>query len=277
MVDHVEGEVEEVKPAEGEVKTPDENAESQEPQYTELEEQAIAQGWDPEFDGPNKRSAREFLDRGELLTKIKVQSAELRKVQDMVGHLSEHNKQVYMAGYKKAIQELRQARAVAIEAGNGKDLAVIEDRLDATKDELRKIEGMQVGPPQQQGPTQAFQDFVARSNWYKDSASKRFWAHGMASEFAKVNPDATEEDVYKFIDKEVRKEFPALFRRLGPPSPDGEGRQPEGKAKNTGSGAFDKLMASLPEDQARVAKEMVKRNVLTKEKYVEDYEKIGRQ
>ncbi len=258
-----------------ETKEPEGKSEPQKKEYTETEQQAIDQGWNPDFDGPNQRSAREFLDRGELLTKIKQQSAELRKVTDMVGALSDHNKQVYKAGYERAIKDLRVAKAQAIDKGEGATVVQIDEAIDNHQAELRKLEARPT-TQQQVGPTQEFTSFVERNDWYKETASMRHWAHGMAIEFAKVNPDATEADVYKFIEKEVRKEFPAKFNRRGPPSPDGEGRQVESKSTKGGSGSFEKLLATLPEDQARVAREMVKRNVLTKEKYVEDYERIGR-
>src|SRR6266705_1938984 len=91
-----------VPPVEG-VTTTQEQESSQERVFTDIETDAIAQGWDPDFDGPTKRSAREFLDRGELLSKIRSQSQELRKVQEVIGTLTEHNKQVYRAGYERAI------------------------------------------------------------------------------------------------------------------------------------------------------------------------------
>src|SRR5438132_1680053 len=71
-------------------------------QHTALEERAIEQGWRPkdEWDGDESefRSAREFIDRGELLRKISSQGDELRKLKEVAGALSEHNKQVYVAG-----------------------------------------------------------------------------------------------------------------------------------------------------------------------------------
>src|SRR6266702_2198796 len=84
------------------------------PKHTALEERAIEQGWRPkdEWDGDESefRSAREFIDRGELLRKISSQGDELRKLKEVAGALSEHNKQVYVAGYKKAITDLRAAK-----------------------------------------------------------------------------------------------------------------------------------------------------------------------
>jgi hypothetical protein len=48
------------------------------------------------------------------------------------------------------------------------------------------------------------------------------------------------------------------------------------QASKGGSKEFDSLMNDLPEDQARVAKDLVKRGYVSKEKYVEDYNNIPR-
>jgi hypothetical protein len=102
----------------------------------------------------------------------------------------------------------------------------------------------------------------------------------LAIEYARDHQNATEKQVYDFVEGEAKKDFPDLFkaRREGPPSPDGEGRRTSGTGAGNskgGSKAFEELIASMPEDQARVAKDMVKRGYVTKEKYVEDYNSIG--
>ena len=39
---------------------------------------AVDQGWDPEFEGSNKRSAKEFLDRSSFFTKIETQNKSIK-------------------------------------------------------------------------------------------------------------------------------------------------------------------------------------------------------
>lgn len=250
-----------------------------EPTYTTTEQEAISQGWKPKdkWDGnpEDHRSAREYLDRGELLNKIKSQSSELRQVQAIVAQLTNQNKQVYQAGYERALKELREAKAKAITNGDGTAVAQIEERIDQTKELLDKVKA---APVQQVGPniTPAFQRFQEENPWYGKDQVLRKWAHGEAIDFAKEHKGATEQDVYDHIKANVRKAFPEKFNRAGPPNPDGEGRVSSSPTRTTGSGSFEKLLGTLPEDQAKVAKEMVKRGIITKEKYVEDYEAIGR-
>lgn len=262
-----------------------EDKSSKAPELSTLELEQKAKGWQPlaewEEDGndpKDHRSAREFRDRGELLETIKSTKGELRQVTQMVNQLSDHNKKVFIAGYERAIGDLKVQRAQAIEEGDAKKLAQVEDQLDANKATLAAAKATAVPQIKEQPViSPAFTNWRAENSWYDETASMKHWAHGMAIEFAKVNPEATEAQVYAFLSKEVRKEFPDKFQKKGPPSPDGEGRS-SGKATTSarGSNAFEKLMADMPEDQAKAAREMVKRGLITKEKYVEDYDAIGR-
>jgi hypothetical protein len=78
-------------------------------QYTETELRAMEMGWKPkdQWEGdPNEhRSAKEYIDRGELLGKLKQQGSELRELKAMVSTLSEHNRKVHAEAYRQAITD----------------------------------------------------------------------------------------------------------------------------------------------------------------------------
>jgi len=274
---------EEVKQVEGEVVAPKKEVqqEAQQPQYTPEEERALAKGWKPEKewegDPGQWRDAKTFLDRGELLDKISSQSREIKQVTAIVNQLSEQNRQVYKAGYVKALNDLRGAKVKALENADHAAVMKIDDAIDQTKETIRQIDAQR--PSAQSGQvseTPAFSNFRRQNAWYEESVAMKHWAHGMALEYANANPNASEEDVYRFIEREVKKEFPQKFVRRGPPSPDGESRRESSAGKGNTGTTFEALLRSMPEDQARVARDMVKREIITKEKYVADYEAIGR-
>ncbi len=241
---------------------------------TELEQRAVDQGWNPDWEGPEdqKRSAREFLDRGDLLGKIKSQSQELRDMKKSLSELSDHNKKVAQASYERALADIRAAKVKAIDAGDGAAVVALDEQIDQTRQALNAVKTQPVS--QSQGQSAEFSDFLENNSWYSNEKRMKSWAHGEAIEYAKEFTNATEKQVYAHLAKEVRKEFPEKFSRGGPPSPDGESRRSSGGNTTTsskGDAAFNKLMADMPEDQAKAAKELVKRGLLTKEKYVEDY------
>ncbi len=245
-----------------------------------IEQKALDRGWRPkeEWTGDPEqwRSAKEFMDRGELLDKISSQSRELKQITAIVSQLSEQNRQVYKAGYQKALNELRGFKAKAVTDQDGAAVVKIDDAIDATKEAIRKIDDAP-SPTQAVQETDAFIRFKENNSWYNESEAMRHWAHGMGLTFANRNPQVSEEKVYEFIEKEYRKEFPHKVRgqRELPSSPEGGSRRSEGgKGAPSGKAAFDKLLAGMPEDQARVAKDMVRRGIVTAEKYVEDYNAV---
>lgn len=256
--------------------------EQQEPEYSETERNAMSQGWKPkdqwEGNPDDHRSAREFLDRGELLSKIKSQSQELRQVQQIVGVLSDHNKKVYLAGYNKALQELRAQKAVAINERDGEKIVAIEEKIDAAKAAIAAVEKQPATPSQ---PTQGtitpdFQLFMNRNPWYQQDAAMRAWAHGEGIAYANDNKGATEGALYMYLEGKVKEAFPDKFNKQNraPPSPDGEGRQSASGTRSAGTGSFEKLMQRLPEEHSKTAKEMVKRGIVSKEDYVKQYEQL---
>ncbi len=258
---------------------PDTPAPDTTPEYTETEQRAIDQGWNPDWEGPEdqKRSAREYLDRGELLSSLKAQSTEVKELRKMVQGLSEHNRKVYESGYERALNDLRAQKAKAVDDSDGALVVKLDEAIDQTREALRTVKQAPSSAPAVVEETQAFKDFKKANPVYVTSEKFKEWAHGAAISYAKRTPDATEEGVYEYISERARKEYPEHYGRRGPPSPDGEGRQSSAKAAPAKGGqAFEKLMADLPEDQANVARGMIKRGLMTKEKYVEDYERMGR-
>ena len=104
------------------------------------------------------------------------------------------------------------------------------------------------------------------------------WSSSLLCQKEHDGEQVTEEQVYKHIEARARKKYPEKYGRSGPPSPDSGGRQSNGKGSATDAGgkAFESLMANLPEDQQKAARHIVKLGLVTKEKYVEDYERMGR-
>jgi hypothetical protein len=244
-----------------------------EPEYTEIEQRALEQGWKPkdkwQGDPDQHRSAREYLDRGELLGKIKSQSTQLDEIKRALVGMGEHNKRVYQAGYESALKELKQQKLAALEDNDTKRVLEIDDQIDATKDAIRQIRS--TPPAVAPGPSEVTKQWMADNEWYVKDTAMRHVANGIASDFGRANPGATEQQLYDFLDKEIRKELPEKFKRKAAPSPDGEGRQVNGGSGNKGGTSFEKLLDSMTEDQARIARTLVKSGAITKEKYVEDF------
>ena len=276
----------ELKPVEGQVpegQVPEGTQVPDEPQYTETEQSAISQGWQDEkawvesgHDAKDHRSAREFLDRGELLGKLRSNNQEVKELRQSLAAMTEHNRKVFEAGVEQGIKQLQARRKAAMKEGDFDNVVEIEEEIDRRKDNLQQIKQSNQRPSQppaaQQSPE--FQTWVVHNKWYLNDPVMHHWANAMATEFVRVNPDTTEADVYKFLDRETRKEFPNKFKTATPPSPESGGKRSGSGGNRSGGDEFEQILATMDPDEAKMARRLVANEHLTKEKYVEDYKAI---
>lgn len=277
--------VDETKPVEGQApETPQvETPQVETPEYTETEQAAISQGWQDEktwvesgHDAKDHRSAREFLDRGELLGKLRANNQEVKQLRESLQAMTEHNRKVFEAGVEQGIKQLQAQRRAAMKEGDFDNVVAIEEEIDKRKDTLQQVKQSNQRPqqPQQGQQSPEFQAWVVKNQWYLKDPVMHHWANAMAVEFTRVNPDTTEAEVYKFLDRETRKEFPHKFKTATPPSPESGGRQGASSKGRSGGDEFEQILATLDPDEAKMARRLVANEHLTKEKYVEDYKAI---
>lgn len=230
----------------------------QEPQYSEIEREAMQHGWRPkdQFDessGKKWRSAEEFMDRKPLFDKIDEQHKRLRDLENGVKALAEHNKRIEEAAYQRAMRELRAERKQALEDGDLVKAEEIRDRIDEVKEQQRKQ------PAPQQASNPQFDAWVAENKWYNEDPKLRKFADGVALDLRNqgVNDPVT---FLKSIEREVRETFPDKFRN---PNRDLAPKLDSGK----GSSKPDTFQISA--DDERIIDRMIKAGVgITREEYI---------
>jgi hypothetical protein len=249
---------------------------TQEVTYTALELEALKQGWKPkdkwEGDPEQHRSAREYLDRGELLGKIKSQNTQLDEIKKALGAMSEQNKKVHQAGYEQALKDLRAQRAAAMREGDFETVEQLEEKIDEHKEVIREIKHQ---PAQLPGPSATTQEWLSENPWYAKDRIMRKVADELAVEYVQSHPRASEEAIYEYIDKKIRTELPDKFKKqtTSAPDPDGESRQVV-RGKQSAFSSFDKLLDGMTDDQRNIAKTLVKTGAITKEEYVKQYNQM---
>lgn len=250
----------------------------------EVEVRARQQGWVPkeEWTGAPEawRPANIFVDRGELLGKIKSQSTEMRELKGMVNYLAEQNRKLYEAGYEKAIAELENARDQAVEAQDTRAVREFDKQIKAHE---KALEEAKRPPPQATGGAAAaeelYGEFISRNPWYERDEVMQDWANGAAVKFKAANPRALDVDVYRHLEDSAKKKFPDKFqpKRVGAPSPDGASNRGAGSpARKDGNSEFDALLGELSEDEAHIARNLVKRGHVTKEQFMQDFKLVNR-
>jgi len=251
----------------------------------EVEQQARSQGWVPKEewtgDASKWREAQVYVDRGELLGKIRSQSTELREVKGMITYVTEQNRKLYQAGYEKAISDLEAQRDTAIEEGNSKAVRQLDKEIKSHTDALDATNKAVVAPAQSDAVAAAaerFETFKMSNPWYEKDEVLHDWANGAAVKFKTKNKAASDSEIYEFLANEVRTKHPEKFKqKVGAPSPDGKSDRSGGRPPTKGGGSeFDQFVNDLSEDEAQIARNLIKRGHVTKEEFMSSYQLVNR-
>jgi hypothetical protein len=139
-----------------------------EPEYTEIEKQALEQGWNPKFSGPTAKTAEQFVRDGSFFKKIDAQKKEILELKEAFQNMTSHQKKLEKASYERAKAELQAERRAAIEIGDVDTVEHLDLRLDHTKEQLKALDQQpQVVAPVQNTPDPAAFEFKEKNkSWF---------------------------------------------------------------------------------------------------------------
>lgn len=249
------------------------------PELAPEEVRALEQGWKPldqwEGDPADWRDAKSFLDRGELLNRISGQSKEIKELRKAMREMTEHNRKLAEVEYQRALSDLKQQKLEALENNEAARVVDLDEQIDSTKEKLAaaKAEGERRVAEATDGPHPAMQAWIERNSWYAQNNKMRAYADAAGLEYAQQNPGVPPDAVLKYVENEVKKEFPHKFSNMKREMPSAvEGASTRtASARRTGS---DKDDVTLSDDERRVMERLVRDGHMTKEKYLEDIKKI---
>ena len=238
------------------------------PNYSPVEQQALEQGWVPkeEYSGAEHEwvAADEFLRRGELFDKIGKQSKRVRSLENDLEQLKAHYTKVEEAAYNRAIAELRKKKREALVEGDADAVIAVEDEIEELKESKTK-------PVTQKetsdSPHPEFVAWVDTNKWYSNDVALRGAADAIGNELAKQG--MTPNEVLKEVSKRIKEEFPSKFRN---PNRDKVSGVESGDKAATGASTSKKT--TLTAEETRVMENFVRRNIMTKEQYIDSISKI---
>ena len=247
------------------------------------EEAAMQSGWRPkdEWDGDPDEwvSAREFNRRGELMRKIHNQNRQIKQLDSVVNTLANQQKKIFGAGYEKAKKELKSQLREANKEGDDATAEVIEERLEQLETAARKdAEALAAAePPKQPQVAPEFVPWVERNQWFTKYPEMRAYAEVIGVKYAQLNPDATNNQVYNHITKEVKTRFPERFGTVKKQSSARPGSPVEGGDNLTSSrGGPAVSRVSLSSEEKEVGRTLVKRGLYKNmNEYAADLKKFG--
>lgn len=251
---------------------PKEPAQQQEPQYSELEQRAMEQGWMPKDKwvesgkaAEEHRSAKEFIDRTDLYKRIDSLNRDNKDLRKAINDLMDHNRKMDEVAYKRAMENLRSEKKQALEDGDADRVIDIDDQILDLKTAQRNAPSV----PQVPELPPEFQDWVERNSWYKTDKALQSDADAAGLAYKRNNPHASASDVLDYVEKFIRKANPEKFQkqRAVPPSPDGGDR-------SANKPAPAQKGISLSEEETRAMKRFVRQGVMTEDEYKEQIKQM---
>ena len=219
----------------------------------DYEAEALADGWNPEFDGPGKKDARTFVEDGERISgMLKSKIGRLEERIDSLTHTNAEFKQYTDKQIKRerqekeaAIANLEKVKAQAITDGDG--LAAVQ-----AEREINTLQTQEVRQSPDEAIQQMSQQWVADNPWYASNKKLGRFADGIADQV--IAEGFTGQAYFNELTRQVKEVFPEEFEN---PNRKKAGSVESGGDK-TVDGSEARTWANLPAEAKDAAKRFEK-------------------
>lgn len=230
------------------------------------EKEALADGWNPNYDGPGKKDAETFVKDGEKISGML--KSKIGRLEERIDSLTETNaefkkytdSQIKKEAEKnrRLIAELEKVKAQAITDGDG--VAAIQAEKD--------IQNLQQEKPQNDDAAaynRIAEQWASENQWYVNNKKLAAFANGIADQIAAQG--YTGQAYFKELTREVKEAFPEEFEnpnRSKPGSVEDGSSKVDSKARG---------WANLPAEDKKQAEKFIKDIPgFTKEEFLAQYE-----
>jgi hypothetical protein len=212
------------------------------------EAEAKEQGWNPDYDGPNKTDAKTFVERGEqiagiLKSKNKKLEDRLNRLEAANAKFGEFHKQTVAEQKERSaakIAELEEKLAQSITEGDGQTYTQVSREIDSLKSQPMGE------APDQQAYAQMAEAWVADNPWYNENPKLATFADGLSERVA--GSGFSGKAYFSELTRRVKEAFPDEFKN--PNKETAQAVESGGKVSTSDSKA--KTFDNLPDD-AKIA------------------------
>ena len=262
----------------------------QTPEQIAIEKEARLLGWvekEKYRDGDHWVDAESFVKRGKeinpilrknneiLLKKLDQANAEISEVKKVTEEFKKFTKEVAdrkVAELQKELVELKEQKKAAVSQGDGEAVVVIDDAIDAIKEEQRIAKE----PPKEPTPTKQVSqaidpiitEWMGENEWFGTDSKYTRVADAVGTEINQRFPDLRGKDFFNKLDEELAEVLPEKYLKKGRTSPV-EGAS-QGTSRPTGS--KKQSYQHLPADAKAACDKYVKSGLMTQEEYVNEYD-----
>lgn len=244
------------------------------PEYSASEQEAMQMGWRPEgVEGKRNLTAEEFLDRQKLYDEIKHLKKNSKEMQKAFEALRKHHQRVRESERKKVIEELKLQKRLALETDDYDKVMELDDRIsEANKEEPDDDDFPEIEVDTTPDTNAVFENWVSENRWYHTDKELRTKADIVGTIYYKENPNADLADVYNYVTKTMKKDYPEKFGGTAKPqrtaaAVDSGARRTSAPAK--GNAKFS--AKDLPENARTIMRTLVRTGAVTEEQYLKEY------
>lgn len=203
------------------------------PEYTEVEQKAMEEGWippdrfDSEEQGKEFISAEKYLENGTFFKKINAQKEQIESLQQTVSQINEHNRKVrerelqkMQSEYESKIDALKAEKIAALDEGDSRRVVEIDD-------EIRRTPVPQIEPTTDNATLKRWKK---DNSWYDTDKFLGMEADMMATQLARQQVPL--DDALKQIKEHLTIKYPERFenkQRKAAPTVEGGSKKPTPK------------------------------------------------
>lgn len=228
---------------------------------------ASKKGWKPleEYTGPEGEwvDAGEFLGRQKLYDKLHDSRRQITKLERDIAKMGEHFSNMEEGAYQRALKDLREQQALAVEAQDNATVIKVTDEIADLK--AKQATKVQVQQSQPDHLTEEFAEWKQANTWFESDHEMTQDAISIGIGYAAANKGKTQTEILKHVGDRIKRIYSDKFQKKTQPgrkepvveSGDGGGGEKTATAQKKG-----KLTVNdLDEREAATMKTFLKRGV----------------
>lgn len=248
-------------------------------EFTAEEREAMSQGWDPDYDGPNKRTAREFIDRGSFIKRISEQGKQLADMQKKLDFIMQREQEVKKAAAEEAIKALKLKKQMAIEDRDGAAVIEIDEQLDNAKQILKEAskDVSKSAAVEEEEIPQEFRSWVDTNKWYEEDPEMRAVAEAIGRVYMDKHPNLKDPSkVLDHIEKSMKERYPRSQYFNNPARSRQVAVEGGNRRRGSNRGGPEHSTSDLDSVEQEVMRNMIRVGKVKDEKtYIQSLEAVG--
>lgn len=238
-----------------------ESQEETAPVHNEIEQKALASGWNPE----GEKSAEEWVKYEPIYKKLKHRGEEIKELKDTMHEMRSMMDRQRQQAYEQAYQDLQVQKYEAIESGDVDAVNVVDSQIES-------LRSQQV--PQQPIP-EVTQFMEKNKGWLQDTSveAQNMRLMAEAKYIMLKNQGYSDREIVREVETTLQSTFPQRFETTNKPpvieSPSVEARASAARV------AKEPTFKNLSSEQQKICRQFVKTGVMTEKEYITELKKLG--